>query len=149
MLLKVNNLIKLYKYPVLGKAAYRLVQLMGADIPRSVKIGKNVNFTHNAAGVVIHNSTVIEDDVKIYHGVTIGRADSYKDKNKFKLELEGFVIKRGARICAGACVLGKKGIIEVGEDAVVAANAVLLNSIGPKEIWGGVPAHLIGYRDDV
>lgn len=35
------------------------------------------------------------------------------------------------------------------KDAVVAANAVLLNSIGPKEIWGGVPAHLIGYRDDV
>lgn len=37
----------------------------------------------------------------------------------------------------------------IGENAVVAANAVLLNSIGPGEIWGGVPARLLGYRDDL
>lgn len=42
--------------------------MMGADILRSVKIRKNVNFTHNAVGVVIHNSTVIENNVKIHHG---------------------------------------------------------------------------------
>lgn len=47
----------------------------GGRYPTLGKIGKNVNFTHNAVGVVIHNSTVIEDDVKIYHGVTIGRAE--------------------------------------------------------------------------
>lgn len=35
----------------------------------------------------------------------------------------------------------------MGRNAVVGANAVLLNSIGDNEIWSGIPARHIGTRD--
>lgn len=38
----VTRLVKLYKYPVLGILAQRLVLRKGADIPRSVEIGGGV-----------------------------------------------------------------------------------------------------------
>ena len=41
--------------------------------------GKNVKFPHNAIGTVIPDKTIIEDNVKIYQNVTIGRADIFKN----------------------------------------------------------------------
>lgn len=143
MLLKVENLVKLYPIPILGGVAKEINYLLGVDIPRCVKIGKRVHFPHNAIGTVIHDNTVIEDDVKIYQCVTFGRADVYR---KGKTEFEGFYVEQGACICAGAKIICKNGTLRIGKGAVVAANAVLLNSIGPGEIWGGVPAKLLGYR---
>lgn len=118
--------------------------ILGVDIPRGVKIGKGVRFPHNSIGTVIHDNTIIEDDVKIYQNVTLGRADVYSVP---KSEFEGFYLEQGACICAGAKIICKKGTLRIGKDAVVAANAVLLNSIGPGEIWGGIPAKLLGYRE--
>lgn len=145
MLLKVEQLVKLYPIPIIGGVAKELNYLLGVDIPRSVKIGKNVRFPHNSIGTVIHDKTIIEDDVKIYQNVTFGRADVYSDKES---EFEGFYVEKGACICAGAKIICKKGTLCIATNAVVAANAVLLNSIGPGEIWGGVPAKLLGYRDE-
>lgn len=147
MFFNVSKLIQYYHIPVIGRIAKQINMLLGVDIPRTVKFGKNVEFPHNSIGTVIHDNTVIEDDVKIYQNVTLGRADIYKTAKNSKFE--GFVIKKGACICAGAKLLCKEGILVVGENAVVAANAVLLNSIGPGEIWGGIPAKFISNRDDM
>lgn len=76
--------------------------LLGVDIPRCVKIGKHVYCLHNAIGTVIHDNTVIEDDVKIYQGVTFGRADVYSNGNS---KFEGFYVEQGACICAGAKII--------------------------------------------
>lgn len=146
MLITVEKMVKLYPIPVVGGVAKRINHLLGVDIPRSVKIGNNVSFPHNSVGTVIHNNTVIEDNVKIYQGVTLGRADVYNPPEKSNTKFEGFLIKKGACICAGAKLICKEGTLIVGENAVVAANAVLLNSIGENEIWAGVPAKLISYR---
>lgn len=146
MLLKVEKLVKLYPIPILGGVAKELNYILGVDIPRCVKIGKRVCFPHNSVGTVIHDNTIIEDDVKIYQGVTLGRSDVY---STHKTEFKGFYIEQGACICAGAKIICKKGTLRIGRGAVVAANAVLLNSIGPGEIWGGVPAKLIGHRNDL
>lgn len=146
-MLKVSDLVKLYKVPVLGGFAKQIILLLGCDIPRSVKIGKNVSFPHNSIGTVIHDNTVIEDNVKIYQNVTLGRADIYQ--NVCNSKFEGFHIKQGACICAGAKLICKEGTLTVGENAVIAANAVLLNSVGDGEVWAGVPAKLIGRRDDI
>ena len=124
----------------------QLNYLLGVDIPRCVVIGKNVKFPHNSVGTVIHDKTVLEDNVKIYQNVTLGRADVYKDRNG-NSEFGGFLIKEGACICAGAKIICKKGTLVVGRNAVVGANAVLMNSIGDNEIWSGVPARLIGMRE--
>lgn len=149
MFITVTRMVKYYPVPVLGGIAKRINHLLGVDIPRSVKIGKNVTFPHNSVGTVIHDNTVIEDNVRIYQNVTLGRADVYKTKENSNPNFQGFHIKKGACICAGAKLICKEGTLTVGENAIVAANAVLLNSIGPGEIWGGVPAKRIGYRDDI
>ena len=104
-------------------------------------------FPHNAIGTVIHDNTVLKDNVKIYQNVTLGRADVYKSSKDTNTEFEGFLITEGACICAGAKLICKKGTLVIGKNAVVGANAVLLNSIGDNELWGGVPARLIGMRD--
>ena len=119
---------------------------MGVEIPLTVVLGNNVQFPHNSIGTVIHNNTVIEDNVKIYQNVTIGRADIWKKENT---DFKGFIIKKDSIICAGAKIICKKGVLVVGEGSVMAANAVLLNSTGPNEIWGGIPAKLLGYRNKI
>ncbi|MBM7618571.1 serine O-acetyltransferase [Bacillus tianshenii] len=136
----IKVLIKTRKFLIIGKFSVVVLKLLGLEIPKKVIIGKNVKFNHLSTGLVIHPKTVIEDDVQIFQGVTIGRADAYQDY-KFS-EMEGIVIKRGAVLCAGSKILCKKGILTVGENTIVGANSVLLNSTGDNEIWAGIPAKL-------
>ena len=51
--------------------AFLLRVLYSCDIPRKVKIGKNVSFGHRALGVVINSGSVIEDGVSIQHHVLL------------------------------------------------------------------------------
>lgn len=140
--MKVETYIKFRKNIIFNKIIYHLLLRKGIDIPFDVKIGRNVKFPHNSVGTVIHNNTILEDDVKIYQNVTIGRADIYVPMCKSKMK--SIVIKKGAIICAGAKILCKKGTLEVGENSVIAANTVLLQSTGKNEIWAGIPARKIG-----
>ena len=131
--MSVTKLVKMYKYPILGHIARQMVLLLGCDIPRKVKIGSGVVFPHNSIGTVIHEKTVIEDNVKIYQNVTLGRADIFLPSHDFK----GILLEEGCCICAGAKILAKEEKIIIGRGAVIGANALLLNSVGPGEIWGG------------
>lgn len=45
----------------------------------------------------------------------------------------------GCIIWTGAKVLCKDGILTVGKNTVIAANAVLTQSTGDNEIWAGIP----------
>lgn len=146
MFFTTTNLIRLYQYKFVNKFAYRMILLLGADIPTDIKLGHNVRFPHNSIGTVLHNNTYIGDNVKIYQNVTFGRADIWKSADESKFE--GFVVEDGAVICAGAKIIGKVGTLTIGKNSIIAANAVLLNSTGENEIWGGVPAKLIGLRDN-
>ncbi len=130
--------IHLYRYPIIKKIARRVVLSKGADIPFNVNVGKNVEFPHNALGTVIHPFTSIEDKVKIYQNVTIGRGDIWKEYDPSNNL--SFLIKEGAILCAGSKVIASKGRIVVGKNTIIAANAVLLQSTGENEIWGGIPA---------
>jgi serine O-acetyltransferase len=51
-------------------------------------------------------------------------------------------------IGAGAKVIFKLGqILTVGRGAVIGANAVVLSSVPPDEIWAGMPARKVSVRD--
>jgi serine O-acetyltransferase len=142
---RFTRLLYTRSHPVLGGLAYFLLKLLGIEVPRSVRIGEEVTLEHGGFGVVIHPNSEIGNRVKIYPGVTLGRADIYRpiEDSKFQgIEIEDDVI-----LAPGAKVLGKEGILRVGRGTVVGANAVLLESTGPNQVWAGIPAKCVGQRD--
>jgi len=140
-----TRLVYLRKSPVFGKLAYWALKLLGVEIPRSVIIGPGFQLEHGGFGVVIHSKTVIGSQVKVYPGVTVGRADIYRPIEKSRFE--GVVIEDQAILCPGSRILAKEGVLHVGRGTVVGANAVLLESTGEWEIWAGVPARRAGMRE--
>jgi serine O-acetyltransferase len=131
-------------WPVVGRLAYYTLKLLGAEIPRAVRVGRDFELAHGGFGVVIHSRSTIGDRVKIYPGVTIGRADIYRPAVQSKFE--GITVEADAILCPGAKILCKEGVLKVGRGTVVGANAVLLQSTGEWEIWAGVPARCVGTR---
>lgn len=127
--------------------AREILALYGVEIPASVKIGKNFRLEHRGFGTVIHPSTVIGDRVRIYHQVTIGRMDAHLPATKSKMEK--IVIGDDVVLFPGSKILGGFGVTHVGRGTIVAANAVLTQSTGEFEIWGGVPAKKISIRTDM
>ena len=138
-------LVKARRWPIVGVIAYYKLKLLGAEIPRSVEIGDGFDLVHGGFGVVIHPKTKIGKNVKIYPGVTLGRADIHLpiDQSKFQsIEVGDNVI-----LSPGSKVLCKEGVLKVGTGTVLGANAVLLESTGEGEIWAGMPAKKVGMRN--
>lgn len=132
--------------PGIGKLAYFLLKTLGAEVPRPVKLGQDCLLVHGGFGVVIHPSTVLGDRVKIYPGVTLGRADIYRPMEKS--QFEGIEIGDDVILSPGAKILCREGILRVGRGTVIGANAVLLQSTGENELWAGMPAQRVGYREE-
>jgi serine O-acetyltransferase len=139
-----TSLVYARKWPVVGRLAYYALKLLGAEIPLSVKIGPDFELEHGGFGVVIHSHSEIGSRVKVYPGVTLGRADIHRPitQSLFK----GILIEDDVILCPGSKILCKEGILRVGRGSVVGANAVLLESTGENEIWAGIPARRVGFR---
>ncbi len=103
------------------------------DIHPGCKIGKRV-FIDHGFGVVIGETTIIEDEVLIYQGVTLGGVSLDRDVKRHP------TIRRGAVIGGGAKVLGN---IEIGENARVGANSVVIKDVPPNSTAVGIPARVI------
>jgi serine O-acetyltransferase len=140
-----TSLVYARSWPVAGYLAYYLLKMLGVEFPRSVKLGRDFELAHGGVGVVIHSKASIADRVKIYPGVTLGRADIHLPADKSAYE--GIVIEDDVILASGAKVLCKQGVLVVARGTVVGANAVLLQSTGCGEIWAGVPARRIGLRE--
>jgi serine O-acetyltransferase len=135
-------LLRAYKCPILGSLARQLMFLLGADIPRSVSIGKSFCLKHRGLGTVIHPRVRIGNDVAIFHQVTLGEA-SVNGSPGFA----GILVEDRAVIGAGAKVLAPTEGLVIGRGTVVGANAVLLESTGAWEVWAGNPARRVGSRE--
>ena len=139
-----TQLLYARRLPLLGRVAYYALKLLGVEVPLSVSIGEGVTLEHGAFGTVIHPKSQIGSRVKIYPGVTLGRADIYRSMEGSSFE--GILIEDDVILAPGAKVLGKQGLLCVGSGTVIGANAVLLQSTGPDEIWSGIPASCTGRR---
>lgn len=121
-----------------GAVAFKLLTLLGVEIPRTVKIGSGLELPHGAFGLVVHESTVLGDRVKLFQGVTIGRSDQYrKDVPKGGRA----IIEDDVVVGAGAKILFRGGeTLTVGRGSVIGANAVVTQDVPPGEVWAGIPA---------
>ncbi len=130
--------------PAIGAVAYYLLKLLGVELPRAVPLGEGLEIAHGGFGIVIHSQAEIGNRVKIYPGVTIGRADIYQPASSSRFR--GVSIEDDVILSPGCKVLCKEGVLTVGRGTVIGANAVLLQSTGEWEIWAGVPARRVGQR---
>jgi serine O-acetyltransferase len=103
------------------------------DIHPAVRIGRGI-FLDHATGLVVGETAVIEDDVSLLQGVTLGGTGKEGGDRHPK-------IRRGVLIGAGAKVLGN---IEVGMCARVASGSVVLQAVPPGCTVAGVPAKVVG-----
>lgn len=106
--------------------------LTGIEIHPGAKIGKGF-FIDHGSGVVIGETTEIGDNCLIYQGVTLGGTG--KEKGKRHPTLGNNVM-----VGSGARVLGP---FKVGDNAKIAANAVVLEEVPPNCTAVGVPARIV------
>lgn len=99
----------------------------GIDIHPGATIGKNF-FIDHGTGIVVGETTIIGDNVKVYQGVTIG-ALSTKGGQKLKGVKRHPTIEDNVIIYAGASILGGETVI--GRGAVIGSNAFITSSIEP------------------
>ena len=141
-----TSLLYASRRPLFGRLAYLALKLLGMEFPRTVPVGNDLEITHGGFGIVIHSRSVIGSRVKIYPGVTLGRADIHRPMAESRFE--GIVIEDDVILASGAKVLCKEGVLHIRRGTVVGANAVLLESTGEGEIWAGIPARCLGRRED-
>jgi serine O-acetyltransferase len=111
----------------------RVSAVLQVDIHPAVPMGRGIFFDHGT-GIVIGGTAVVDDDVSILQGVTLGGTGKEKGDRHPK-------IRRGVLIGAGAKILGN---IEVGEGSLVAAGSVVLKPVPPHTTVAGVPAKVVG-----
>ena len=106
--------------------------LTGIEIHPGATIGKGL-FIDHGSGVVIGETTEIGDNCTLYQGVTLGGTG--KDTGKRHPTLGNNVL-----VGSGAKVLGP---FTVGDNAKIAANAVVLKEVPPNSTAVGIPAKIV------
>ena len=105
----------------------------GSQVDFDVVVGARVRIQ---SGCYLTARSVVEDDVFIAPGV-VTTNDRYASRHDRDYVLEGAVLRRACRVGGGAVLLPG---VEVGEEAFVAAGAVVTRDVPPRTVVMGVPA---------
>jgi serine O-acetyltransferase len=100
----------------------------GIDIHPGATIGESF-FIDHGTGIVVGETTVIGNNVKIYQGVTLGALSVSRDLQQTKRHP---TIEDNVVIYSGATILGGETV--VGEDSVIGGNVWLTTSVLPRSI---------------
>lgn len=121
----VREDVKIGEYTIIGRSC---------TVENFTTIGKKCKLETNS---YITAYSLIEDYCFIAPGV-ITTNDNYlgRTEERFK-HFKGVTVRKGGRIGGGAVILPG---IEIGEDAVIAAGAVVTRNVPSKEIYIGMPA---------
>jgi acetyltransferase-like isoleucine patch superfamily enzyme len=108
----------------------------GSTVDFDVRIGEGVLIQ---TGVYVTGGSVVEDSVFLGPGVTTTN-DHAMGRHARGEPLLGPVFRRACRV-GGGVVLAPG--VEIGEEAFVAAGAVVVGDVGPREVVMGVPARVV------
>lgn len=133
LMYRVSHFLYTKKLYTMARCISQFARLLtGIEIHPGAKIGKGF-FIDHGSGVVIGETAEIGDNCLVYQGVTLGGTG--KDKGKRHPTLGNNVM-----VGAGARVLGP---FKVGDNAKIAANAVVLEEVPPDCTAVGVPARIV------
>lgn len=132
-----NYLWNKKKYEFSTYLQSRMSTTFSVDIHPAACIGSGIMFDH-ATGIVIGEGVIIEDNVSIFHSVTLGGTGKNHSKNRHP------IIRKKVIIGAGAKILGN---IEVGKEAKVGAGSIVLKNVPPYVTVAGIPAKIIKRKD--
>lgn len=106
----------------------------GIYLPYTVVVGRRVRLEHFGGMILVANR--IGDDVILRQNTTLGIAslDDLKGRP---------AIGDRVQIGAGAVLVGP---IDIGADTIIGANAVVVRSLPPNVVAGGVPARILRQR---
>ncbi|HEX7405430.1 MAG TPA: serine O-acetyltransferase [Candidatus Nanopelagicaceae bacterium] len=112
---RIAHWLWLHNFKLIARVYSNLTRTMtGIEIHPGAAIGRRF-FIDHGMGVVIGETTIIGDDVMMYHDVTLG-ARSYKKGKRHPTIGDGVIIGTGARVL---------GDVTVGKGAIVGANTVV------------------------
>ncbi len=108
----------------------------GATVDNDVELGARVRLQTN---VYLTAYSVVEDDVFVGPGATTTNDDAMA-RHPPEEPLRGATLRRACRIGAASVLLPG---VEVGEEAFVAAGAVVTRDVPPRAVVVGVPARVV------
>ncbi|ORU90647.1 MAG: serine acetyltransferase [Cycloclasticus sp. symbiont of Poecilosclerida sp. M] len=109
--------------------------LTGIEIHPGAEIGERF-FIDHGMGIVIGETAVIGDDCTLYHGVTLGGTTWQKGKRHPTLG-DGVVVGAGAKVL---------GPIEIGDNARIGSNAVVVRSVPIEATVTGIPGRIVNSK---
>ena len=108
----------------------------GIDIHPGATIGKYF-FIDHGTGIVVGETTIIGDSVKLYQGVTLGGNGKETGKRHPTL-------KDNVMVSAGAKIIGS---FTIGENSKIGAGSVVIEEVPPNCTVVGVPGHIVKQND--
>ncbi|NLY19039.1 MAG: serine acetyltransferase [Clostridiaceae bacterium] len=143
-LYRLAHVLYLHKVPIIPRVMTEYAHMRtGIDIHPGAEIGEYF-FIDHGTGVVIGETCVIGNHVKIYQGVTLGA-------KSFKLDEKGNPVKGIKRhpnvednvvIYAGSTILG--GDTVIGHDSIIGGNVWLTSSVPPySKVYNSQPSPII------
>jgi serine O-acetyltransferase len=131
------------KIPIIKQLGYvtfyilhKIISLItGIQIPLGTDIGKGLYLPHHGL-IVVHQKASLGEHCNIGQGVTIGIAGRGEKKGVPK-------IGNYVYIAPGAKIIGK---INIGNNVMIGANAVVTKDVPDNAVVAGVPAKIISYK---
>ena len=137
---RIANFFYLAKFDLIARIISQTIRFFtGIEIHPGAIIGKNL-FIDHGMGVVIGETSIIGDNVTIYHAVTLGGISPSIDTDLQRNEKRHPTIGDDVVIGSGAQIIGP---VVVGNCARIAANAVVVNDVAENTTMVGVPAKAI------
>ena len=137
---KISNFFYKAGFDLVARIISQTVRFFtGIEIHPGAKIGKNL-FIDHGMGVVIGETSEIGDNVTIYHAVTLGGSSPSIDSERQRHEKRHPTIGNDVVIGSGAQIIGP---IKVGNNARIAANAVVVKDVPENATMVGIPAKAV------
>ena len=137
---RVSHFFHLAGFELVSRIISQITRFFtGVEIHPGAKIGKNL-FIDHGMGVVIGETSEIGDNVTIYHAVTLGGSSPSIDSERQRHEKRHPTIGDDVVIGSGAQIIGP---VKIGNNARIAANAVVVKDVPENATMIGIPAKAV------